>query len=237
MILNSQRKEPTRFLFVYFLSVFTSVEAAINGTVQISCPAGYMLLYCGMRNTQTSQFFERRYAMPINSTSCECRDDYGMKCIAWCANKGLEGFEIAINRTSSPLNRNELMVTCPIGKLVVGCNLEPFIIEYHAFYSLRTCYPYNFGSSCFCHDFDGAKWTAVCALNIQSYEIAKKFGNFDVTVSCSRPNNVVLGCGIYVSGNEETTFWRHSYTVNETTCACYAEIFLQCFAICGFLGT
>ena len=60
MILNSQRKEPTRFLFVYFLSVFTSVEAAINGTVQISCPAGYMLLYCGMRNTQTSQFFERR---------------------------------------------------------------------------------------------------------------------------------------------------------------------------------
>ena len=214
---------------------FTSTEAYIQGTSLVSCAVeNQQLLYCGMDNVQTEQFDTRRYAIPINSTTCECHDNYGMKCVAWCTNEILEGFEIVVNRTD-PLNTNELLATCSLGKLVVGCHLEPIVIQDKNYFGSRVYYPYNYGSSCYCNDYQGSKCIALCALNINKYEIAQNYGRGMVRASCTRPENNLLGCGLFVNGEVETAFWRYSYTFNEKTCLCFANVYVVCYAVCGVL--
>ena len=119
-----------------------------------------------------------------------------MKCVAWCTNKILEGFEIVVNRTD-PLNTNELLATCSLGKLVVGCHLEPIVIQDKNYFGSRVYYPYNYGSSCYCNDYQGSKCIALCALNINKYEIAQNYGRGMVRASCTRPENNLLGCGLF----------------------------------------
>lgn len=83
---------------------------------QVECPGGseFKLLSCGAHATQM-QFEEKwRHVFPVNSRTCQCGDNYGVNCIAWCTDGDLKGFEIV--EVEGPIVR----ANCPAGKKVTA---------------------------------------------------------------------------------------------------------------------
>ena len=143
-----------------------SISAIGNNTVQVSCPSGMNLLYCGDRNSQTNDVEIYRSAKPINSTTCECYDFFGIECTAWCTTASLD-FEIASLRSKGTFN-----VTCPRQKWVLGCHIDSTTFSNGNHEEWKSFYPSADGHSCICYDYFGASCIAACATNIKNYKIS-----------------------------------------------------------------
>ena len=207
-----------------FLVAFQPVYVNSGGVMHASCPSGMNLLSCGLDNTQTGTLEWYRSAIPISSTTCECYDFWGASCIAWCTNVPINNYEIQNVHGSGFFT-----ATCPAGKQVLGCHLDPtaLLVE-----DWRRWIPSSDGKTCTCYDYFGANCVASCASNINNYEVVSVKGSGVVRVGCTKPNNVILGCGSDPEGdsNKErfrTTFPQSGY------CQCYDAYGTVCYAVCG----
>lgn len=177
-----------------------------------------------MQNSQTKVEERYRSAVPINSVTCRCWDFWGAFCVAWCTNVPVNNFEIVTASGSG-----QTVAACPAGKLVLGCHLDPtgiFVDDW------RYWYPSSDGTSCNCKDNFSHNCVASCASNINSYEVVSKWGTGNVTVSCTKPNNQVLGCGHNPNGASKKENYRVDYA-QYNSCVCYDYFGTQCYAICG----
>ena len=66
------------------------------GTFTASCPANYTLFHCGVGNVQQTYCDPFRYATPINSTTCQCRDNNWAGCLAYCRPVNPAGYQVPI---------------------------------------------------------------------------------------------------------------------------------------------
>ena len=68
---------------------------------KLSCPPNYNLLSCGLKNamndininSEVTTCDRTRYAIPDDNNGCECKDNHGSNCVAWCTALKIE-FEI-----------------------------------------------------------------------------------------------------------------------------------------------
>ena len=155
-----------------------SISAIGNNTVQVSCPSGMNLLYCGDRNSQTNDVEIYRSAKHINSTTCECYDFFGIECTAWCTTASLD-FEIASLRSKGTFN-----VTCPRQKWVLGCHIDSTTFSNGNHEEWKSFYPSADGHSSICYDYFGASCIAACATNIKNYKISTLQASGNVTAAC-----------------------------------------------------
>jgi len=89
------------------------VVSTFLGMTWVSCPPKYSLASCGIVNVKRAGSFDMgRYAIPVSKTTCECFDNGGAECVAWCS-------YIAINFTiaTSKLTYEHQIenATCPAG--------------------------------------------------------------------------------------------------------------------------
>ena len=64
------------------------------GTFTASCPANYTLFHCGVGNVQQTYCDPFRYATPIKSTTCQCRDNHWAGCLAYCRPVNPAGYQV-----------------------------------------------------------------------------------------------------------------------------------------------
>jgi len=58
----------------------------ISSPARLSCSPQSSLLSCGIKNPEnTTSCGGKRYAIPVSEKQCECSDDTGGTCIAWCS--------------------------------------------------------------------------------------------------------------------------------------------------------
>jgi MAC/Perforin domain len=90
-------------------------EAAIIGVRNVSCRPGLSLLSCGLSNLPFAVAAEsNRYAVPVDSTTCECFANNGAVCQPWCTNKVND-----LEKKVSEFARGDFRVDCPKGKKVI----------------------------------------------------------------------------------------------------------------------
>jgi hypothetical protein len=66
-----------------------------------------------------------------------------------------------------------------------------------------------------------------------NYEVNSAYSSGTFTVSCSNPNNRVLGCGINPRTSPGAEGYRTVRVISENSCQCYDYYGTYCFAICG----
>ena len=67
------------------------------GVFTSSCEPNYTLFHCGIGNVQPLYWDPYRYAMPINSTTCQCRDvNNWVGCTAYCRPVLPAGYQVSI---------------------------------------------------------------------------------------------------------------------------------------------
>jgi len=116
---------------------------------------------------------------------------------------------------------------------VIGCHIEPVRSNSAGTGDrLRSYYPTANGTGCACRDYVGATCVATCAEDIKEYEIVSQYARGVATVRCSRPGNMVLGCGVKAHSWEEQ--WRTANVApSRDACQCYDKFGPTCYAICG----
>ena len=95
-------------------------QGGIGPNSRVSCPAGYTLFSCGAGNIQQDSPDVFRFATPINNSTCWCRDNGGVGCVAYCRPVNPAGYEIV----SASITGNGT-AACPAGKKVMSCNIKP----------------------------------------------------------------------------------------------------------------
>jgi hypothetical protein len=195
--------------------------------MRVTCPKGLTVVYCGNKNTQTKNAENYRRAIPINSTTCECYDYFGMQCDAWCTKAPLRGFEIASVTSSGTFDSS-----CSSGNKALGCHMAP--VQYEQWPAF---YPSTNGSGCTCYNYFGVQCTALCASNVIDYEINLIVGSGYLVSTCKITGNKVLGCGSdydaqYSGGVEK---FRYTRVYTSTSCMCYDYYHVKCYSICGKL--
>ena len=190
-----------------------------------SCPTGYNLLSCGNDNSQKSNAEGWRRVRPIDSKTCQCYDYFGMSCVAWCTTLPVQGFEIK----TSYVVTNPTSISCSSGKLALGCQISPRYSQQEVW---RRYFPAISGSSCTCYDYFGGDCYATCG-SITNYEVVSLYAAGTFYVSCSNPNNRVLGCGIDPYNSPGTETYRTVRVIGPTSCQCYDYFGATCYAICG----
>jgi len=185
------------------------------------------LLSCGNRNSQTQNIEIYRSTKPINSTTCECYDYFGVECTAWCTSAAMD-FELAFVRSKGSFN-----VTCPKQKKVLGCHISPTVQQNGAAERWRSFYPSLDGYSCSCYDYFGATCLATCATNIRNYEILAVQDAGNVTSTCKGLDSKVLGCGKQTFPTSRAEYYPVASVLTDTSCVCYDFFNTKCFAICG----
>ena len=217
-------------LYYFKISVWTMSRSNSTGRFTVSCPSGLSLLSCGFDSIPSNNWDAYRGVRPINTTSCECYDSYGIGCMAWCTNQTLPGIEKTVYGGSGVFQAN-----CSSGKRVLGCHISPAIVPF-VYDMWRKTYPSNDGSACLCSDFGKAECVATCAPNINDYEIVSAHGAVtEVAVSCKVPGNRVLGCGQKADDSAKMEVYPTYHVLNQTSCLCYSYVGVTCFAICGNL--
>ena len=207
----------------YFLA-FQAATATKTTVFTASCSSGQTLLSCGLDNSQKDKAEWYRSSIPINSTTCECYDFFGVTCVAWCTNVPINNIEII--KTSGSGN---FTASCPTGKKVLGCHIDPTATQVEDW---REFYPSADGTACNCYDYFGADCVASCASDINNYEVVSVWGTSLVTVGCSKPNNQVLGCGSNPDGANGLEKWRTT-RAQSGSCVCFDFFGTRCYAICG----
>jgi len=211
--------------------VFQAVGVKSSGWITASCPIGMRCLSCFLANTQTSSIDKSRSANPRSPYACQCNEWYGAECIAWCTNVPIPNFEI-IKVTGA----DQTYVPCTSGKQAMGCSLLSSGSNVEQY---KWMYPTANGASCFSYEYFGAEFYATCASNIVNYEVVSITGSGLVTVTCTQPGNVVLGCGSnpYKPWGYTTSadIWRVHRPLTQNSCGCTDAYGTKCFAVCGRL--
>ena len=171
----------------------------------LACNAGFSLLSCGIGNNKSSQPEAFRSNFPLNSTTCQCYDYYGAKCVAWCYSGLVNNFQIVKNPGTGFLTGN-VNTTCPPGSYVIGCHPNPYQMYLSDGY--RKYYPSS-SQTCTCVDAYGIQCVATCASNVRNYEIRAVTSTGAFQVVCS-PSNAVLRCGMRTTGNG-VDHWRTAF--------------------------
>ena len=195
----------------------------------MSCNWGYSLLSCGFGNSQKDTSEKFRSIIPISSTTCQCYDNYGAKCVIQCYAEPVNNFQIVKTPTTGFLT-GTVIATCPIGSYVTGC--YPNLDQASSSDNYRRYYPSS-NQSCTCHETGGIQCIATCATNVRNYEIKTVTSDGTFQVVCSAPN-AVLGCGLYPTGSGYEKF-KTACVFNTTACQCYDYYGTPCYAICGQL--
>jgi hypothetical protein len=134
-----------------------------SGVFQVTCPFNNTLYSCGVGNIQLSYADANRYAVPVSSTTCQCKETQGATCIAYCGNVKPSGYEI--KNTTFTGNGTS---ACSAGKKVMSCGVAPTSNGIDLF---RKAYPAANGQSCQCSYNFGAICFAVCADAPPNHEV------------------------------------------------------------------
>ena len=212
---------------LFYISAYTSVTKNSRGTFYASCAVGSQVLFCGDQNTQTLNRETFRSAKPLNSTTCQCYDYFGMQCRAWCTSAPVKNFQ-AVAVTSS----GTFVANCPAGKLALGCHTNPAQANPEDW---RIFAPNLDGSGCTCYDYFGTTCVTTCASNVFDYEVNLVIGSGNVYSGCKIAGNTVLGCGSDPDLPNTTGYeaFRTTGVVNSTYCMCYDYFHAKCYSICG----
>ena len=197
----------------------------------LSCDPGYSLLSCGIDNSQLDSMECYRTLNPINSTSCQCYDWFGAKCVASCYSGSVDDFQIVGNPAIGSLT-GDVIATCPTGTFVIGCHPNPNQQVWPGHDEYRRYYPSS-NTGCTCEDKDGIQCIATCASNVRNHEIVTTTGSGTFQAVCS-PSNFALGCGMNTTGEAPDKF-RTAFVVSSTACQCLDQFGTTCYAICGQL--
>ena len=179
-----------------------------------------------------------RRLRPLDAKTCQCYDQAGMYCVAWCTTLPVPQFEIAsfgATRTFS--------VQCPSGKRALGCHISTsahdvainlgFAMVVNSYDELwRRHFPNNTANSCTCYDYYGAYCVATCGSPI-SYKIESKWSSGTFTVPCSNSSHKVLGCGMDPLGGANPERFRSVRVQGGNSCQCFDRYGATCYAICG----
>ncbi len=212
-------------LKILLFPVYDANDRSVYSTVKVSCTTGYNLVSCGSDNNYFLKEELYRSAFPVGSLQCQCYDNNGMSCVAWCTNARVNNFEIVRVNGSGEFSAN-----CPVGKRVLGCHLDP--VKLATADSWRYWYPSADGSKCNCKDDYGAGCVASCASYINNYEVVSAWGSNYVKVNCTRPNTQLLGCGTDPTGAIQKEKYR-TVTPKGGSCVCYDSSGTRCYAVCG----
>ena len=220
-----------KFLVLCFLNydtgVYRRMPVSFVSSVNVTCSSGFLsLLSCGIDNSQTTQADPYRAAIPINSTTCQCLDSYGAKCVVRCYSDLINNFQI-VRSPGTGFLTGYVYATCPDGSYVLGCHANPN--PYVAYDAYRRSYPSS-NTTCTCMDSSGVQCIATCASNVRNHEIKSATGSGTFLVSCS-PSKFVLGCGMNTTGNGVDLF--RTSVVNGTACQCKDDYGTTCYAVCG----
>ena len=145
------------------MNVTGTIARLGSGVFRISCPFNNTLYSCGVGNAQMSYADAYRYAAPINSTTCQCRETTGAACMAYCGYVNPAGYEI---RNSTFVGNGT--ASCSTGKKVMSCHVAPSGQGVDLF---RSAYPAADGQSCQCTDKFGANCLAICVNARPNYEV------------------------------------------------------------------
>ena len=219
---------PVILKLMFLLLAFLKQEEMGFGLFYVSCPSDWFLLSCGTENTQTAKYDQMRYTLAIDSQTCECYAFYGMKCSAWCTDKTLLDQVHQLNL----VRENAAESSCAIGSKLTGCSLKPLLLLGFSRYTKTSTSPFIHG--CTCTDNEGAWCVASCVSNIKNNELIMKTGTGKVLISCTKPENNILGCGVNANGTLSGD-WPHSHVLNQTTCEYFGQSELQFYATCGLI--
>ena len=186
------------------------------------------MLSCGIDNVPTSQSEAYRSYFPLDSTTCQCYDNFGARCVAWCYSGSVNNFQIVKNPGTGFLTGN-VDATCQPGSYVIGCHPNPNQMVTADGY--RKYYPSS-SQTCTCVDTSGIQCIATCASNVRNYEIKAVTNTGVFQVVCS-PSNAVLGCGMRTTTGAGVERWRTAFVFNSTACQCYDYFGTTCYAMCG----
>jgi len=95
----------------------------------------------------------------------------------------------------------------------------------------RDQWPSDNGTACLCYDTLDAECIATCAAGIRKYNIRQSSGTGLVTASCPK-GTMVLGCGS-ASNTTGQSSRRASIVAMRTSCRCYDDQEVTCYAVCG----
>lgn len=214
-----------------------------QGVKVVTCTPGTVLLSCGLDNVKTSGPWDpERYAIPINTTSCQCKSSRGdIRCVLWCTN-AVNGFVIA--KSDRKGRNNTLRASCPLGTWVLGCQSRrllshPSRPSNHISDTSATArsawqrdqWPTDNGTACLCYDTLNAECIATCASGIRNYNIRQQSGTGVVTASCPA-GMMVLGCGSASETGGQSKY-RAAVVAMKTSCRCYDDEEVTCYAACG----
>ena len=103
------------------LHMFSFLDTSIedNYLTYLTCGEGLQLLSCGLDNTRSESFDAQRYVIPLNETTCQCKDAFRINCIGIC--DSLNSKVEIVRRAGT----GHWTVPCPSGKLVLGCHIKP----------------------------------------------------------------------------------------------------------------
>jgi hypothetical protein len=182
------------------------------------------LLSCGIENSQKSASGLSRKVKPISNTTCQCYDEFAMNCVAWCTTLPISTFEI-----KTKMGAGFSSVGCSSGKQPLGCHISPTASSTEQW---RQYFPISSNNSCSCYDYFGTDCVASCGA-IMNYEVNSAYAAGTITVSCSNPNNKVLGCGINPKSSPGVDRFRTVKVASEISCQCFDSYGTYCYAICG----
>ena len=209
---------------------FNQTYTAISGYQTIVCKPGFVLLSCGVDDTQKMNQEMYRFSIPTSPNSCQCYDRYGVACVAWCASV-VRSFQIRASNAQIWTTQ----AYCSAGTYVVGCSILPTQANSTPADPFRQYYPSPDGRGCICSDtVSGARCEATCASNVMNHEIRSVSSSNHVYVTCP-PSKHVLGCGINPIQSSSYEVYRTSFVKNSTSCECYDYFGCTCYAICGQL--
>jgi len=92
-------------------------SVAGNNGFTSTCPTGYNLLSCGNDNKTSTEAWRR--SKPLNSTTCQCFDFFGMYCVAWCTTMRVPSFQILQANA-----KGSISVSCTAGRQAMGCHIR-----------------------------------------------------------------------------------------------------------------
>ena len=196
--------------------------------MNVDCPSGRSVLSCGNKNTQLQNREFYRSTKPLSATTCQCYDKFGVECSAWCTSCPVRNFEI-----SKVTSSGSYKAFCPSGKKVLGCYLSPLLDKSYEVFPAT--FPSDGGSSCTCYHWFGAECLAICASNVDNYEINAESGKGFVISGCKKPGNTVLGCSAANGGNPSAEEFPTARVSGSSSCECYNRFSVTCFAVCGQL--
>ena len=137
-----------------------------RGVFRVTCPNNNTVYSCGVGNFQMTYADGYRSAIPLNSTTCQCRETNGAACIAYCGYVKPAGYEVmASNFTGNGTS------ACSTGKKVMSCSVAPTSVGIDLF---RKAYPSADGGSCKCSNKYGATCVAICADARPNYEVVQQ---------------------------------------------------------------